>query len=358
MFNIYEQTYIMNREQANTKNATEYAILLQKATRAFEMETGYAATFMVVGEGAATRQDATVRINFGHKAVNYLAEIKLVTTDAVIARMLHEIHRTDRKWILITRHVPTHWAKRLKEAGVQFIDTVGNAYINEPPTLIIIYGNRVQDGGHRRVERGVFGLATTKILFALLCKEDLENAPYREIAEAAGVALGGVPATLQGLIQQGFLLELGGGRKKLVRKKDLLEKWITAYVTKLHPKTLINRYTATRDKFWEDVDLGLRSGLWGGEVAANKLTHYLKPEKVTIYTNRQPDELVGELKLRRDDKGKVELRTQFWHFDFEAGANNITPVLLTYADLLAIPDPRNIETGKVIYDQYLKRHFE
>ncbi len=358
MFNIYEQANIMNREQANIKNANEYVALLQKATLAFARETGYAATFMVVGEGMGPRQDATVRIDFGNRAIDYLAEIRFVTTDAVIARMVHEIHGTERKRIFVTRHVPTHWAKRLKAAGVQFIDTAGNAFVNEPPALIFIQGNRVLEGGRRQVERGIFGLAATKILFALLCKDGLENAPYREIAEAAGVALGGVPATLQGLVQQGFLLELGGGRRKLVKKKDILEKWIAAYIARIHQKTLIGRFTATRDNFWEDIDLGLQGAQWGGEVGANKLTHYLKPEKVTIYTKGPHDQLVAELKLRRDDNGKVELRTQFWNFDFQAEAKNITPVLLIYADLLATPDPRNIETGKIIYDQYLKRHFE
>ena len=32
---------------------------------------------------------------------------------------------------------------------------------------------------------------------------------------------------------------------------------------------------------------------------------------------------------------------------------DVTPALLTYADLLATGDQRNIETAKIIYDQYL-----
>lgn len=359
MFNIYEQTYIMNRTHANMRDTDEYTDILGKSTQAFGKETGFNANFMVVEDERPLRgEDAAITIDFENGPVNFLAEIKLTTNDAVIGRMMHQIHDTNRRWIFVTRYVPVPWAKKLKEAGVQFIDTAGNAYVNEAPALVFIYGNRLQEAALRRVERGVFGITATKILFALFCIDGLENATYREIADVAGVALGGVPATLQTLIHQGFILQLSGGKRKLVKKKELLQKWLAAYIAKIPKKTLANKYTANRDNFWEDVEIGPLGARWGGEVAANKLTHYLKPEIVTLYTNGPIENLITRLKLRKDDIGKIEIRRQFWNFETPAPVRDIVPVLLVYADLLAAPDPRNLETAKMVYDEHLKRYFE
>ena len=336
-----------------------YAEILNQALWGLTNATGFPAA--VTGLETVANDigaDATIQVDMGKRKVNYLAEIKLTVNEGVVGRMAHQLHRGNEKWILVTRYVPVQLAQKLKQAGIEFIDTAGNIYLDQPPVLIFTTGNRATNPNPRRNERGLFALTTTKILFALLCKEGLENATQREIAEAAKVGLGGVPGALKELTQQGYLLDVGPEKKKLVKKKDLLEKWIAAYIARIPQKTFINNFTATRENFWEDIDLGVLGGLWGGEVAANKLTQYLKPEKVTIYTDRGPEKLVAELKLRRDDNGRVELRNQFWDFDFQPEAKDITPVLLIYADLLATPDPRNLETGKLIYDQYLKRHFE
>ena len=159
------------------RDTDEYTDILGKSTQAFGKETGFNANFMVVEDERPLRgEDAAITIDFENGPVNFLAEIKLTTNDAVIGRMMHQIHDTNRRWIFVTRYVPVPWAKKLKEAGVQFIDTAGNAYVNEAPALVFIYGNRLQEAALRRVERGVFGITATKILFALFCIDGLENA--------------------------------------------------------------------------------------------------------------------------------------------------------------------------------------
>ena len=92
---------------------------------------------------------------------------------------------------------------------------------------------------------------------------------------------------------------------------------------------------------------------WGGEVAAEKLTGYLKPAKITIYARKNLDRLIVENRLRPDVNGDIEILEAFWAVDTELQMNGVVPALLIYADLLATTNPRNIETARLIYDRYL-----
>ena len=47
------------------------------------------------------------------------------------------------------------------------------------------------------------------MIFAMLCSPGLENAPFREIARAATVALGSVSVVMNDLRQTGYLADMG-----------------------------------------------------------------------------------------------------------------------------------------------------
>jgi hypothetical protein len=236
------------------------------------------------------------------------------------------------------------------------MDTVGNAYINTPPALILIQANRRQAKIFEAREEGILGQAGLKVVFALMCDRELWNAPYRKIAKQALVALGTVAGVMKDLTAQGFLVKKNNKELRLIRKKELLDKWLTAYAEKLRPKKLIGRYKATKPEFWQQEEIDRVDAQWGGEVAAYRLTRYLKPEIVTIYTRKPVHNLTLDLKLRQDKNGDVELRERFWKFDPTEPNKNVVPPLLVYADLMATGDPRNIETAKMVYDDYLQRY--
>jgi hypothetical protein len=163
---------------------------------------------------------------------------------------------------------------------------------------------------------------------------------------------------LKDLTAQGYMVEYRGPQRRLIRQEELLHKWTRAYAEKLRPKNLIGKYKATRPELWRDADIAQFGAQWGGEVAAQRLTHYLKPEITTIYLRRPANNLILDLKLRQDRNGDIELREKFWDFENEGTDRTVVPPLLVYADLLATGDPRNIETAKVIYGDYLQGHIE
>ncbi|MEX1277046.1 MAG: type IV toxin-antitoxin system AbiEi family antitoxin [Bacteroidota bacterium] len=301
--------------------------------------------------------DAKLALHFPGKTTKYLAVIKPTMTNIAAGQLAREHKGDPRKWLVITRYVYPKLGHTMRELGVEFLDTAGNAYINDPPALIHIQAHKLEVEKLAGRERQTWKRAGLKVLFALLCKPDLRNATYRRIEEAAEVALGTVAGVMKDLTTEGYLLEFEDNLRRLVRRKELLNKWLAAYAIKLHPFTLAGRYTARDDEFWRKTELGEMNAQWGGEIAATMLTHYLKPEITTIYADKPLNELIFRLKLRKDDHGNVEIRRKFWGFDTPEETGNTVPPLLVYADLMATGDARNIETANVVYEQYLERQF-
>jgi len=117
----------------------------------------------------------------------------------------------------------------------------------------------------------------------------------------------------------------------------------------LRPKLLLGRYTAKEREWWNKIVLP-DNAYWGGEVAAAKMTRYLRPEKVTIYAETIPTELLVQGRLKKDPQGEIEIVKNFWGKDVHLGEQDVVPPLLVYADLLATGDARNMETAKMVYE--------
>jgi len=107
--------------------------------------------------------------------------------------------------------------------------------------------------------------------------------------------------------------------------------------------------------------------LWGNEIAASQLTHYLKPEIITLYAENDLPKLQLKFRLKNNIHGNIELLKKFWDFnnedatvvpDFNNEDATVVPHILVYADLLNSLDERNQETASLIYEQYIKKEME
>lgn len=261
-----------------------------------------------------------------------------------------------RKVIVVTREVTVELAERLRENNVQFMDEAGNAYINNPPIYIFIKGNRREKVAVAPATGRAFKQTGLKVLFAFLCNPGLQNEPYRTIAARTGVALGMVNWVMGELKKLGFLLEMGKGRGrrfKLVEQERLLDRWVTAYAEQLRPRLLHGRYRGP-EGWWKDAALPAEIALWGGEVAAAKLTGYLKPQEITVYVDKaKPAAVLAAYRLKKDPEGDVELLYRFWQTETVAPHGEMVHPILIYADLLATGNQRNLESAKRIYEQHI-----
>jgi len=195
--------------------------------------------------------------------------------------------------------------------------------------------------------------AGLKVVFALLCRQELADAPFRAIAQTAHVALGTVAWVLDDLTRLGHLLIMGKRGRKLIRKQQLLERWVGTFPNQLRPKLLLGRYTAPKPEWWEHARIGDFRAYWGAEIAAARLTGYLKPQFTTLYIRDTAGRFLAANRLRTDPNGNVEILKAFWDTTCDWTNPEIVHPLLVYTDLLATGDTRNLETARRIYDEQL-----
>jgi len=301
--------------------------------------------------------DAILRIGLNEMEWDFAAEVKNRVTPGTLGAFLQQprIFPQEKNALLVTWYVTPQMADRMKEMGIQFIDTAGNAYINEPPLFIFIKGNKPADKYPIERPTRAFQPAGLQVVFALLCNPGLENEPFRQIAKVANAALGTVDWVLRDLKNLGFLLDRGKRGRGLLRKKELLERWVTMYPEQLRPKNLIGRYGAPDVEWWKNETLTNFGAYWGGEIAAAKLTKYLKLQGTTIYVKQKPGRLLLKHKLTKEPKGNIEILKVFWNFEHDWQFPNLVHPILIYADLMATGDTRNIETAEIIYERELTR---
>ena len=222
----------------------------------------------------ARRADAIGHLNVDGIDETVVIEIKARLTNPMLGAVAHQLQQLKQNHehgLLVTEYVNPVMAERLKELDIFFIDTVGNAYLNLPPILVYVRGKKPDKQAHTTNKTRAFQPTGLKVLFAFICNPDLVNAPYRDIANAANVALGTVGWVINDLKELGYITEFGKGRRVLRGREKLLDRWATAYPEQLRPKLIIGRYTVRDKTWWKHAELYNFPAYWGGEVAAANL---------------------------------------------------------------------------------------
>ncbi len=311
----------------------------------FEAETGIRVTIQIL------EKDVDLAIKIDEHNLIFNAEVRLFLNKARLGLVINQLRKNRGIPLLITKYVNPALMIQLVKNNVNFIDAVGNAYINEPPLFIKIKGNKPGEVKKIKTTKRPFYAAAMQTIFTILCNPGIEREPVREIAQKAGVAHGTVHITLKELKRQGYLTNNG---KLLTNKKKLLEKWVTLYPEKLKPKYVIGKYLINEEQI-NNIELVKYNALWGGEAAAARLTNYLQPFIYTIYIGEKQGEFILKNRLRKHPQGNLILVKKFWKFlNYEY--MNLTHPILVYADLLTTGDPRNIETAQIIYEKEIVRY--
>ncbi len=317
--------------------------IAMRALEAFRNATGLDARY---------QPDGIIRIEHGDQTLELAAEIKRGVNRATVGLVRRQIHEVGRI-LLLADYVNPELADTMKDQGIHFMDAAGNAFINTPPLYVFIKGNKPREEFKGDRTKRLFKPSGLRVLFALLNRPDAEKNPYRDIAADAGVALGTVNWVIHDLKNAGFLVDLGKKGRRLINKADLLRRWVEAYPEQLRPKLVLGRFMAEEPNWWKDVKPAEFDAFWGGEIAADELTGYLKPERFVIYADRPPGEIIFKCRLHKDIEGNVEILKRFWNFHWKMAEKVLAPPLLVYADLIATGDTRNIEAAEMIYAEHL-----
>ena len=308
--------------------------------------------------------DAFIQVTINQKKYAFVVQIKNVDRFAMVAQVKQQLEGFEERPLLIAPRITDAAADKCRELDLNFIDLAGNAYVNEPGLLIFIKGQKQEIQQNNPMNYFKVGKALTptnlRMVFTLLCNPEMLNAPYREIAKVAGIALGAVGWGFNDLAARA--LTLGDGKKNnrvLIQQEKLIQEWVTNYPIKLRPKLNPKRFKANIQDWWKKIDVRKYNAQWGGEVAADKLTNYLKPNFYTLYLHgkelkKNVKELIVDNRLVPDPQGDIEILEAFWDFDDADFLPETVPTLLVYADMIASNDPRNLETAKIIYEKLIQ----
>jgi len=327
--------------------------IIEEALKEFEKTTGLEANLQREHLNNTKYPDGLVQIAHQNTKWHFAVEVKAIVTRATAGMKRLDPLNREEKALMVTEYVTPPIADLLKELNIFFIDTAGNAYINEPGLYVFIKGNKPQLTLKAKTRKRLFKPGGLRVVFTLLNNPEMINKPYRDMAKAADVALGTIGWLVKDLKETGFCIEIGKRNRKLMNLENLFKRWVEAYPEQLRPKLVRERFETANHNWWKEIDIKAYGACWGGEVAAANLTGYLKPAIVTIYTNEAIGELVLKNRLRKAEQGNVEILTPFWNFKYELADRDIVPPILVYADLMATGDHRNIEAAEMIYEKYI-----
>ena len=280
---------------------------------------------------------------------------------------LHYIKR-DAADALKENHLPTlvlspviypRIATKLMEMNINYLDAIGNVYINEQ-TVYILNSKKKPDASMKPTKSRLFGEAGLKLIFALLQDPEAIDIPYRELAKLTGISPASITILYKEMMQSEYLLENVDGSKRLLRKRDLLQRWVTAYQETLRPKLVIGKYQFFRKEVirtYKEQPISDWQGNWGGEAAAAIYTNYLKPKQLTMYVPPEGKKWMNKLTLLPvETNPDIEVLRYFWDYNHPLFRvePNLAPPLLVYAELAASNDSRNQETAQRIYNEFLQ----
>lgn len=307
------------------------------------------------------RADALIEIKADGQLHRYLVEAKTrVDRVATLGHLKARLDLLGERHLLFAPYITTTIAKQCRDLDIAFLDTAGNTYLQAPGLYVFVTGEKPEGLTATIMGTGGGGTATAlRVVFALLCKPELLNAPYRDIVDAAGVALGAIGWVFFDLEGRGLIA--GKQRKRnrrLLEPIRLFDEWVTNYPIKLRPKLNPQRFRAPNPDWWKNAVLTDLGAYWGGEIAAAHLTDYLKPETCTIYLDPQKGrdaltKLVATHRLRADPEGHVEILDKFWNLPADTRQPEIVPPILVYADLVASLNPRNLEVANLIRERHI-----
>ena len=261
---------------------------------------------------------------------------------------LLQLHKQYGNLMVVAGRIFPKIKEALRTEGIGYLETNGNLFLKNKCVYILIdthkQGNTIKTGTTR-----AFTKTGLKVIFHFLLDKNLVNRTHREIAATAGIALGNIPMVINVLRETGFLLPLNNKTYVWENRRGLLEKWIEGYALDLRPKLHKGNYTLKGN--WDKIKLNRKVTVWGGEPAADILTGYLRPEKLTLYTKEGNPDLMKSYRLIPQEHGKTEVLEMFWE---NRNEEQTAPPLLVYADLRIIGGKRNNETAQKIFNEHIE----
>ena len=299
----------------------------------------------------------------------YITDTRRGVTTSTLPAVMGQLERVRQQAkeppLLLSPYLTPAVTEKLLAERIEFVDGAGNIFLDSPAAYVLVLGRKPGR------EPKTTGLTATdlKLLYALLSRPALRNTTYRDLSAKTGVSLGKVSEALVKLKAAEHIYEGKSGALFLRDSEKLLERWEFGYLEQLRPKLIPSYWRLSKPLAREHVlaDAMTRPGvLVGGEVAADELTHYLKPTALTLHVPKGQIKAVAvQLRLLpAKDEPEITLLERFVppaqfeepyaldQFQSESRWNLADPILVR-AELLAHGDSRLREVAGRILDDVI-----
>jgi hypothetical protein len=255
--------------------------------------------------------------------------------------------------VVFAPYVPAAIGRHLSEQGVGYVDVVGNCHLETKAggLLVHVEGRKAvrsasAPGGGR--------LASYQLIFSILAQPELLKAPLRRIASAAGVGKSAVGDQLKRLTQEGIV-----GNGHILRRRDLLNRWLSAYPDVVRPAWLHGRYRArTSDPKGLEREIAQAWGerLWafGAGAAAWCMNGHYRGEGTVIHVGKVPTDELGRLRALRDNDGPLTILVTPGTIAYAGLEPHLAHPLLVFTEMITSFDPRMREAAGELSERFLK----
>jgi hypothetical protein len=283
--------------------------------------------------------------------------VSAASTEVVIHQL--KARHVGQPVLLFSDYLSREVGARLRQAGIHYVDTAGNAHLVSPPLYLDISG-RKRPLQPLRAGRA-FQLAGLKLLYLLLRTPEASRWTHRALARESGIALGAVGAILQELNEFAQLEHPSG--QQLLARHELLSRWQLGYGERLRPKLFLQRCRCSDDISTAELcqligrNRLAEQVLIGGELGASLLLQTASAETATLHLAGDPLRCMLQLHLVPDAKGPVALVSQFgranhWQGRQPDGLMLADPLLLQ-AELLT-REAADQALANLLYKHYLE----
>ena len=325
---------------------------------------------------AAFGWDGELTLKIAQGTVGYVFEVKSHLRPQAVRHLLIEAktfrqqHGKSKGILLLADYVNPSLGQQLKEADINFIDTAGNVFLRQEPGLHLYVEGKKPQASAKEAPTRLFQPSGLTLLFGLLETPESVNSSYRDLARANGVALGTVGWIMRDLREQGYVEPLEKDRLQLLRKKELLDRWVDGYAMRLRPKILVGEFFLDPTRDLDGVVDGFETyaleqqmhwGLTGG-FGAFELLHHYRGMSLAIFVEKwMPDTALAALHLLPHEGGDVKVLQSFsprvfTELDGQTEHSVVHP-LLVYAELLYQGGDRELETARQLYTTFLEPSF-
>lgn len=288
--------------------------------------------------------DAIVTLSRGNATARY--EMHVLKSMTLSALVHGKVPTPAHPLLIIGDRISRRSAAAFREAGIQFVDALGNAFVTFGDVLVEVHGRTgtTIQAARTRHPANIFSPRRAQVGCVLLSWPELATAKVRDVATAAGVSVGQAHDSLVQLEEAGFLVP---GSRRLHRVDELLDFWAAAYPGGLGRRLRLAEYHGDPAR---SVTAGQPVFL-SGEAAEG--TEIARPATLTVYVEALDPKMpiLNRWSSSPDRVPNVYVRRKFWisprpDAEGAAASGQNAPWPIVYADLLAAGDARLGEVAR------------